>query len=189
MTMNNDLYKEVEKFVIDSFGINNPNTIHLLRTAYWIKKLEPEADNALLVSAVSHDIERAEKKGPDTPNYKIKDVNEYLAYHQKRGAEIIGDFLNQKGAEPATVQKVRNLVTNHEIGGDEDQNSLLNADSLSWLENLVDHFLEHEIVDLGIERVRKKINRMYNRITSEKYKKIAEPYYKNATEKLAEICH
>jgi len=189
MTKNNDLHKEVERFVINSFGINNPNTVHLLRTAYWIKKLEPETDEALLVAAVSHDIERAEKKGPDTPNYMIKNVNEYLEYHQKRGAEIIGDFLIQKGAEPATVQKVRNLVTNHEYGGDRDQNCLLNADSLSWLENLVYHFLEHEVANLGIERVRNKINRMYNRITSEKYKKIAEPYYKNATRKLAEICH
>ena len=56
-----NLYKKVEKFVIDSFtkAGRTKDIIHLERTVYWIKKIKPGADKALLSAGIAHDIERA----------------------------------------------------------------------------------------------------------------------------------
>jgi len=62
--MDSELYKKAEQFIIDSFTkIGEIGQIkHFLRTAYWMKELEPSADDALLIAAVSHDIERANRQ-------------------------------------------------------------------------------------------------------------------------------
>ena len=55
-----DLYKKVEQFVQESFiEANKIETKHAARTVFWVKKLYPEADQALLIAAIAHDIERA----------------------------------------------------------------------------------------------------------------------------------
>ena len=33
--------------------------LHFDRTVYWLQQLRPDADGALLIAAISHDIERA----------------------------------------------------------------------------------------------------------------------------------
>ena len=55
------IYNEVKQFVINSFNkAKKPSQIkHLERTVHWLKVLSPHADEALLVAAISHDIERA----------------------------------------------------------------------------------------------------------------------------------
>jgi hypothetical protein len=54
-------FKKVQKFVRDSFNkAGSPsNILHHERTIYWIKRLKPEADEALLIAGLAHDIERA----------------------------------------------------------------------------------------------------------------------------------
>ncbi len=192
--MNQELYKKVEQFVIDSFNktdfFNEANKIsqikHFIRTVHWVKELRPDADEALLISAVAHDIERAFRKKDvleKKKSAKFSDLD-WLRIHEERGAEIVSDFLKQQGADDEIIERVKMLVSRHEEGGNDDQNTLKDADSLSFFENNIPLFLTEVVGKVGKERVREKFDWMYNRITSEKAKQIALPWYKEAIAKL-----
>ena len=188
-----DLYNKVEQFVISSFteiGKQHQLT-HFLRTVYWIKQLRPNADEALLISAVAHDIERA-SRGKEISEKKRElglTNKEFFRYHEEKGAEIIADFLKENGADKELIDRVKKLVSKHEEGGDEDQNLLKDADSLSFFENSAGYFLsEKKIADVGgIQRTKEKIDWMYNRISSKKAKQIAKKWYKETKSKLEKI--
>ena len=185
-----DLYKKVKKFVIDSFIKAGSKIIkHHPRTAYWVKKLRPDADEALLIAAVAHDIGRGfTGRWEETLEFIKKSKKgaldkRFLENHQKRSAEIIGKFLEKEGGDKKLIKRVKMLVSKHEIGGNKDQNLLKDADSLSFFENNIDGTIEM-IPQIGKEKVREKINWMYNRITSRKAKQIAKPWYQKAIKKL-----
>ena len=178
------LFKKVERFVIDSFtkAGKAPQIKHFERTVYWVKQLRAGADETLLISAMAHDIERAfrqrdvlEKK--QTLGFTDK---EFLRPHEERGAEIIAEFLKEQGADEELIGRVKMLVSRHEEGGDDDQNLLKDADSVSFFENNVPLFLTKKAEEVGRERVKQKFDWMYNRITSGKAKQIAKDWYENA---------
>lgn len=182
--MDQELYKKAEQFVIDSFNKagKHEQIKHFLRTVHWIKALRPDADVALLISAVAHDIERA---------YRQKDVLEkktsagytnveFFRPHEERGAEIICDFLKQQGATAEIIGRVKMLVSRHEEGGNDDQNLLKDADSVSFFETNISLFLTKDVQDVGKGKVKEKFDWMFNRITSEKAKQIAQPFYNKA---------
>jgi len=186
-----ELYNKTEQFVKDSFT-NKGKTHqikHFLRTAYWVKQLEPDADEALLISAVAHDIERA---------FRQKDVlekksstgftdEEFLRPHEERGAEIIGEFLEKQGTKKELIQRVKMLVSKHEEGGNEDQDLLKDADSVSFFENNVQFFLPNKVEEFGKEKVKQKFDWMYNRISSEKAKQIVKAWYEKAIKDLESV--
>lgn len=178
------LYDKAEKFVIDSFTkIGKAHQIkHFERTVYWLKELRPDADEALLIAAISHDIERAYRKEDmlekkQTSSYASKD---YFRPHEERGAEIIADFLKKENADPEMILRVKTLVSRHEEGGDEDQNLLKDADSISFFENNVPVFLTKNLPEVGKEKIKEKFDWMFNRITSEKAKQIVKEWYQKA---------
>ncbi|MBW2993145.1 DUF4202 domain-containing protein [Candidatus Woesearchaeota archaeon] len=185
-----NLYKKVEKFVVDSF--TKPNKVyqikHFLRTAYWIKKLKPNADESLQIAAVAHDIERALRR-EDMHKKKLKGYagKEFLRPHQERGAEIIGDFLKKQGADKKLINKVKMLISRHEEGGNKEQNLLKDADSISFFENNVSFFLTEKVPEVGKAKVKEKFDWMFSRITSRKAKKIAKPWYEKALRDLESI--
>jgi hypothetical protein len=76
------------------------------------------------------------------------------------------------------------LVSKHEVGGNQDQNLLKDADSISFLENNVDNFVSKKVSETGKDKVRDKFDWMYNRITSETARQIARPWYEAAIKKL-----
>lgn len=168
---------KVKKFVEESFGKENP---HLKRTLYWVKKIKPDASEELLIAACSHDIDRA---------FKSEDSSKKFAYawgrkmseHQNKSGEIMFDFLVKEGYDAKKAKRVRELIRKHEIGGDAEQNLLMDADSLSWLEVSVPRHIKFiEEKGLTKKELKKKIDFMYERISSEKNKKIARPYYEKA---------
>ena len=114
-TKNMDLriYKEAEQFVFDSFNkAEKPSQIkHFVQTVHWLKILSPDADEALLVAAIAHDIERA---------FRLKDVLEkktsvgftsveFYRPHEERGAEIIADFLKHQNVDDGFIERVKLL--------------------------------------------------------------------------------
>ncbi len=178
-----ELYEKVENFVRNAFGTRF-GMDHFKRTVYWIKKLDPDADEALRIAAIAHDIERAfSPLGPDQGK-REKEMGfhhiEYLRHHQEEGAKIIGSFLDKNGADKQLIDRVKMLISRHEEGGNRDQNLLKDADSISFFENNISFFLEHKIHQAGKENVRKKFEWMYQRITSDKAKKIVKPFYEKA---------
>jgi len=178
-----NLYKQTEEFVNRTVGSSR----HLERTVFWLQQLKPNASEALLIAARSHDIEKAfrnssyNKIAQSDKGYQNE---EYLSHHQAKGAEIMSQFLKEKGADEALIKKVSELIESHEVGGDDDQNLIKDADSLSFLENSIDLFLVEQIKKTSREKVRSKINWMFDRITSKKAKTLARPFFENAISKL-----
>jgi len=185
-----ELYKKVEHHVIDIFTkIGDTQGItHFLRTAHWIKVLKSDADEALLIAAVAHDIERGFRDYSSYDHIKKSDKgfksDEHLTHHQNEGARIIGEYLEQIGADKKIIDRVQMLVSKHEVGGNDDQNLLKDADSLSFFENNVDYFITQKVDETNKEKVKDKFDWMFNRITSNKAKDIARPWYDEAIKKL-----
>lgn len=147
---------------------------------HWVKQLKPDADDALLIAA--HDIERAfrlpERKGQyHREGFRDRDL---LTHHQERGAALIGEFLAQEGAPKKLITRVQHLVRAHEKGGDADQDLLKDCDSISFFETNAEHFITDKAPELGKEKVSDKFRWMFERISSEKAKRIARPLYEDA---------
>jgi hypothetical protein len=170
-------FDKTREFVIDSFkkAGKSKNIKHLERTAYWLEKLKPDADEAMLITAISHDIERALRDSDKKPTTE---------QHQQKGAEIMGEFLEKQNAPRELIDKVKNLVSKHEIGGMDEENLVKDADSVSFLENQVDIFIACVPQETSKEKTLEKFNLMYNRISSPEAQKLAEPFYKIALDKL-----
>ncbi|MEW6408068.1 MAG: DUF4202 family protein [Patescibacteria group bacterium] len=188
----NNLYKKVGKFVVDSFHAANRNheIPHFKRTVFWLLKLRPRADEALKIAAISHDIERAFRRKDMKEKRKKYPLasKKYYDPHEKRGAEIIGKFLKKQGADREMITRVKMLVSEHEEGGNKDQNLLKDADNISFFENNVSHFLPIRSGDeMAGQKVREKFDWMFGRITFDKAKKIALPMYKKAINRLESI--
>ena len=182
-----ELYQKVEQFVVDSFteAGNVKGIKHFKRTVYWVQQLNSEADESLLIAAVAHDIERAFRES----NYAEKfqkgfRTDEHLVHHQERGAEIIADFLQKQGVDKGFIERIKDLISKHEVGGSGDQDILKDADSVSFFENNVDHFVINLALEVGKENVKDKFDWMFNRISNEKAKQIAFPWYKEAIKRL-----
>jgi len=184
--MKSKLYSKTEEYIIESFSRStDPGDIkHLQRTAYWISKLKPNADEALLIAALGHHIDRAFSLKDTLSKLKNSEMGardkEYLKNHQIKCANIMGTFLRSHGADENLIQKVQMLINKHETGGNEDQNLLKDADSISFFENNAERFIERYASELGTRKVREKIDWMFERISSVEAKKIALPIYKNA---------
>ncbi|MDR3642698.1 MAG: DUF4202 family protein [Candidatus Doudnabacteria bacterium] len=185
-----EYYPKIEQFVIEAFTkSHNPKDIkHFERTVYWLKQLRPEADEALCIAAFAHDTERAFRESSSHPaagsSPKGFRDEEFLTYHQNKGAEIIADFLKQQNAPQEMTDRVQMLISKHEVGGNEDQNLLKDADSVSYFENQMNHFLTEKVAAVGKEKVREKFQWMFDRITSGKAKDLARPMFEDAITKL-----
>lgn len=176
-----NLYNQVVEFVDQSFGKKKS---HYPQTLYWLLKLKPDADEAMKVAAYSHDIQRAfihkssiEQASENNDGFKNK---EFLTIHQQDGAKIIAKFLKQQHADAKLIKKVKHLVSKHEVGGDEAQNILKDADSLSFFETNAPRFATEYVKTLGKDKIKQKLNWMFERITSEQAKNWAKPMYEKA---------
>lgn len=183
-------FPEVVKFVNEAFrrAGDDHGIKHFERTVFWLRQLRPDADEAFGIAAYSHDIERAFRNQEVWSMQKRSDKGfrdeDFLRIHQERGAEIIGEFLQKRGAGEDMIARVKRLISKHEVGGDDEQNMLKDADSLSFFENNIPHFLTKKVAELNKEKVKAKFDWMFNRITSEKAREIARPWYEAAVGKL-----
>jgi hypothetical protein len=179
------LLVKVEQFVTDSFqkAGKEGSLLHLTRTAYWLKELQPDADEYMQIAALTHDIERAYREDAKIDQLLLENGFQdpiYLQLHQEHGAEIIGKFLQEQKVDPIQIDRVKAMVAYHEIGGNEEQNMIKDADSISFFENNVSHFIQKRLPFFDKENIRLKFDWMYNRITSTKAKQIAAEWYRKA---------
>ena len=162
---------------------------HLLQTEVWLQRLKPEASEEMLLAALTHDMERA-FPGPDSPSLDPRDGVDNPVYniaHSERSARIVSEYLREQGASQESIEEVARLIRAHEYGGDDDENLVQAADSLSFLEVNVDVFLDW--MDAGDEKwnvdaVRAKFTWMYERIQIPEARELAGPLYEEAMSKL-----
>ncbi|MBN2015949.1 DUF4202 family protein [Candidatus Dojkabacteria bacterium] len=191
--MPDGLFEKVKAYVVKVFTNKGSSAgiPHLERTVYWVKQLNSDADEALLIAAIGHDIERplrteaAIERIKDSPKGYMSE--EHLKEHQTTGAKIIAEFLKENEADPDLIERVKMLISKHEVGGNDDQNLLKDADSISFFETNAEHFLTKYLPVVGADKVKEKFEWMYSRITSEQAKKIARPMYKKVMDKLLTI--
>jgi hypothetical protein len=164
---------------IDSFR----QVDHLRATHKWLLELDPAADLALRVAALTHDMERQYPGGPaHDPSWGWDDP-EYLFAHSMRSADIVAWWLHDAMDErdDRFVGDVRRLILLHELGGTPRADVLQAADSLSWFETnsgLVVDWLETGYCtrDVGIGKHRF----MLERIRVARARDLAAPLYERA---------
>ncbi len=105
---------------------------HAENTLEWLLRLDPEADEALRIAALAHDIDRATPervRREDFPDY-----DSFKAAHARRGARLLRGILEDCGIDGAVAQEACRLVERHETGGDPRSDVLKDADSLSYFD-------------------------------------------------------
>ena len=163
--------------------------VHLLQTEVWLQRLKPDASEELLLAALAHDMERA-FPGPDSPSLDPKDGVDNPGYnnaHSGRSARIVSDYLREQGAISESIEEVARLIRAHEYGGDDEENLVQAADSLSFLEVNVDLFLGWLAAgdkNWDADAVRAKFDWMYERIQIPEARELARPLYEEALLKL-----
>ncbi len=180
------LDKTIE-YINSIFEGNSIGIKHFERTMFWFQKIYPEATEAMLIAAYGHDIERwfrdPQKAAPE--NYLDE---AFLTYHQTKGADLLCEFLAAQDADKQTLDTVRHLVERHELWGDQLQNILKDADSMSFLETNANKFVDVKYTE-GYEKVKEKIDWMYERIWSEDIKSDAKNLYEPLMERLRKNCN
>src|SRR3989442_8796054 len=112
------------------------NAEHLVRTRDWARELEPGAGEALVLAALTHDMERHFPGGPPLDvATQPPDGRAYREAHSERSARIVGEWLRaQEDAAAELVEAVEELILLHEWGGYHAADVLQAADSISFLE-------------------------------------------------------
>ncbi len=186
-------FNQAKEFIISAFAEveNQLVPLHLVRTVDWILKLEPQADEALLIAGVTHDIERAFRE--DLVYQKMFSSENafqdraFLDYHQQRSAKIIAEFLKTLNCPTPLCDKVYHLVAHHETGGDPETDLLKDADSLSFFQTNVDLFVTVKTRESSPEKVKSKFDWMFARISDPTAREICRPLYNTALNRLATL--
>lgn len=110
--------------------------LHLERAYDWALVLEPHAREALVLAAMTHDMERGYPEGSPAWFEGCWADTLYRMAHSERSARIVGDFLRDQGAAESLVREVVRLIVAHEVGGWPEADVLQAADSLSFLETI-----------------------------------------------------
>ena len=174
----NKLYQKTKAWVEKIYF----NADHLIRTAYWIRELTPKPSEALLIAALTHDIERVFKEGrkPSVSKMRKWDDQKENQWHSERSAKFVKDFLKKENTKTDLIEEVLRLINHHEEGGWDEADLLRDADSLSFLEINVPFFISRIPKELSKKEVKEKFNYMFMRIGSKKAREIAKPFYKKA---------
>ena len=106
---------------------------HAENTLEWLLRLDPEAEEALQIAALAHDIERA-SKDRKVRREDFDDYDAFKAAHARNGASILREILRECGVAPFIVDEACRLVALHEVGGDPSSDLLKDADGVSFFE-------------------------------------------------------
>lgn len=160
MSKFNQIKQEIEKILPNSpldFEFK-----HAQLVLKWVLKLKPDADEALKIAALAHDIDRAITKITEKDLKEYAKIDQFKKKHAERSARFITNILIKHHYTLKTIKKVKHLVANHEFGGDVESNILMDADSLAYFEYNIPSYLKRN----GEERAKKKIQFMYKRLSA-----------------------
>jgi len=125
---------------------------HAENTLTWLMRLHPNADVALQLAALAHDIERAR---PDRlQRHQFADYDAFKQAHADVGAQITDQILADVGVPSKFRQKVSLLICRHETGGDVESDVLKDADSLSYFDHNLPLYYAREGYEETLRRAR-----------------------------------
>lgn len=156
--------KEIEKLMLKSSVKEDP--VHSKLVLKWVLKLKPDADVALQIAALGHDIDRCFKER----KVKIENFESYDKFkeqHALMSAKILSELLEKFDFDKEVIDRVKYLVEYHETGRCSDTEILKEADSIAFSEYNLSFFRKTHT----LEQTKDKIKFMYTRL-SKKAKKI-----------------
>jgi hypothetical protein len=106
---------------------------HADSTLEWLLHLWPDANDALQLAALAHDIDRAIEE-IKVRRADFDDYDTFKAAHARNGAELLRPVLTACGVEQYIVDEACRLVEVHEVGGDPGSDLLKDADSISYFD-------------------------------------------------------
>ena len=144
---------------IEVDGVSQPKErAHAAMASAWVRRLRPDADEALLLAAHGHHVRRWEIPRSDEPEGR----SGYLRWKrrlQQHHADVLGSLLADAGYEPETVERVQQLVRKERLRTDPDVRTLEDALSLVFLEtqfaDLAARLEEDHMVDVVAKTLRK----------------------------------
>ncbi len=80
-------------------------------------------------------------------------------------------------------------MSKHEFGGDAEQDALMDADSVSYFETNAEMFVRERAKAEGYEKIKGKLDWMFDRIKSKKAKDAARGNYEKWIGELNRLCH
>lgn len=159
--------RKIDELTVHSVFPEEP--IHSVNTLEWVLKLKPDADEALQIAALGHDIERSfEDKRIHSEDFD--DYSEYKQAHALNSAQILSQMLEEYGVDEGMVDDVARLVAHHEMGGDEREELLKNADSLSFFHVCLPFYFDRK----GPDITRKRAVWCYKRLPEDLWGYVAE---------------
>jgi hypothetical protein len=161
--------------------------IHAENVLEWLLKLKPDADEALQIAALAHDIDRTDERRK-IQSSDFNDYNQFKAAHANNSAKIMKEILHECQVEQSIIDKACRLVERHEIGGDPHSDLLKDADSISYFEVNMPLYYQREGYDetlnrciWGYQRLSLKMKQICQKITYSHYsldKILKEAIYK-----------
>ena len=176
------LKRKIEEIIKKSPVSEDP--IHSKNTLEWLLKLKPDADEALKIAALGHDIERAiEERKVRREDYKNYD--EFKDAHASNSAKVLTEIMEACNISKKIADDIFFLVCHHETGGSERVDILRDADSISFFQvNLPDYFIRN-----GVEETRKRYLWGYRKLPDNLKRVVAEFDYQNKElESLVRTC-
>ncbi len=134
---------------------------HASNTLEWLLHLDPDADAALQLAALGHDIDRA-VSARKVQRSDFDDYDDFKAAHARNSAAILREIMRECGVvDDALKQEVHRLVCAHEVGGDPRSELLKDADSVSYFDVNLSRYFERE----GWEETRRRCTWGYLRLS------------------------
>ncbi len=125
--------------------------LHAENVLEWVVKLKPDADEALQIAALAHDIDRADTTRK-VQRSNFSDYDQFKAAHAKNSAMILKDILHEFQLEQSIIYESCRLVERHEIGGDPRSDLLKDADSISFFEVNLPLYFQREGYEATMDR-------------------------------------
>jgi hypothetical protein len=168
----NCLKDEIRSIISRSKVPEDP--VHAENTLEWLLKLKPDADQALQIAALGHDIERA-VEDRKVRRDKYDTFDDFKAAHAENSARLLKNIMEDLDADKDLIEDVFRLVCHHETGGDPRSDLIRDADGLSFFETNLPFYFEREGRKKALERCRWG----YKRLSTECRRKIRDFVYDN----------
>jgi len=147
-----DAYNKKSPEVISWEGQEFPSEyFYALKLYEWVKKLEPEAPESLLLASRAQHIGRWEIARKSYPEGRVG----YLKWRSDLGkfhAQKASGFLAEAGYDEETIKRVREIIQKQRLKTDDDVQTIENALCLVFLEfqfdDLIDKLSEEKMIDI-----------------------------------------